>query len=179
MSSSSPTTSSCCCISCNYNGPSRNIALSCWVKPFRVLYFTFSKWWIPRICLLFYIIFQIAVAFGFRIKINQTIFDLNENISAREIMWFFIDIFWMFTIGFYVNEWVSDSKRYNSEIEENAIMSSFGNFIHKPPTSENNNEISLSSSSSTHNNVKHSKDNDNDDSVIEFSTLSMINEKHK
>lgn len=75
-------------------------------KPLRVLFATFYKWSIPKLCLLMLVILFFVVAFGFRIKINQSVFDLNENIAARELTWFFLSVFTSFIIAFYVIEWV-------------------------------------------------------------------------
>lgn len=42
-------------------------------------------------------------------------FDLNENIAAREIMWHMLNIFWMYIIAFYTIEWKRDTDRTHGD----------------------------------------------------------------
>ncbi len=52
-----------------------------------------------------------VVTFRFRITIHQSVLDLNENIAARELTWYFIEVFTAFIVAFYVVEWREDSLR--------------------------------------------------------------------
>lgn len=102
-----------CCFNCtcNTNEQFKNgntnacCTLNCLCKPVKVLFATFANWWIPRFCLLWCIILLFIVSFGFKIRINQSVFDLNDNISTRELTWYFLNIFTTFIIAFYCIEW--------------------------------------------------------------------------
>ena len=122
--SSSPSSSSSapkCCCSCYWNGPNKP-GIYFWCKPCRVLVNTFVNWWIPRICLFFCVIFYFVVTFGLKIGIHLSVYELNENISAREIMWHMVSICWSFFAGFYVLEWWKDDKRdRNDDINRDSI----------------------------------------------------------
>ena len=108
-SSSSPK----CCCNFYWSNPRQNISF--WCKPCRVLVSTFANWWIPRICLFFCSIFYIVVTFGFKIGIHLSVYDLNENISAREIMWHMVSMCWSFFAAFYAVEWCKDGKRTSED----------------------------------------------------------------
>ena len=101
---------SCCCCSCYVSNPRQDVA-SFWCKPFRALLATFANWWIPRFCLVFCIVFYFIVAFGFKIGVHLSVYDLNENISAREIMWHMVNILWMPMVAFFCIEWYEDDKK--------------------------------------------------------------------
>lgn len=91
---------------------------SFWCKPFRILLATFVNWWIPRVCLFFCIIFYFVVAFGFNIGVHLSVYDLNENISSREVMWHMVNIFWSFIVAFFCIEWWRDDHLQRTEDQE-------------------------------------------------------------
>ena len=79
------------------------------IKPFKIFGLTLYRWWLPRICMVLCIIFVLAIALGFKITVNQSVFDLNENVSARGVMWYIVGIYTSIFIAFYVNEWIFET----------------------------------------------------------------------
>jgi hypothetical protein len=49
--------------------------------------------------------------------VHLSVYDLNENLSAREIVWHMIHIFWFFGAGFFCLEWWRDDHREGGEIK--------------------------------------------------------------
>lgn len=76
------------------------------LKPFKVFGFTLIRWWPPKLCILLCFILYIVLAAGFRITANQSIFEFDNNIEDRSIVWYFISLFSSTFIAFYCHEWI-------------------------------------------------------------------------
>ena len=90
-----------CCLQCG----------SCLCKPLRIFWYTFKNWWVPRISFLLWLIIILVLLLGVKLDAIRSVVDLNENLSARFVLWYIIDLLSMVMVNFYVYEWIEDVRR--------------------------------------------------------------------
>lgn len=80
-----------------------------------------KNWWPSRFCIVFCFIFYIALSLGFKINVGQSVLDLDQNLSARAVMWHMVGLFSSVFLAFYVHEWIKLSEEFASKSDSGSF----------------------------------------------------------
>ena len=132
------------------------------MKPFRVFWYTLVRWWPPRICMLLCFILFIVLAAGFRLKANESIYEFDNNIEDRSIVWYFVGLFSSTFISFYIHEWILYDEEQRERDGQGRIIDVAATPRNTHNMNNNNNNNSRANEDSHYKGI----DNDDDTSFI-------------
>ena len=106
----------CCATHCHpRNNPDCLSTIRYWfnqtfVMPVKMPLYALWKWWPARYSFLVCFLFYVALASGLpRITIRQTIYDLNESVNFKLLLWHVLTVMACVFISFVCLEWFCDS----------------------------------------------------------------------